>query len=74
MNYVCRNVRGLGNLRTICKLANIVRAQYLSVLFLAVIWADKARLDKLCDELNFDEKWVVDRVTKAGGLALLWKR
>ena len=73
MNCLCWNVRGLGNLRTICKLANIVRAQDPSVLFLAEIWADKARLDKLCDELNFDEKWVVDRVTRAGGLALLWK-
>ena len=73
MNCLCWNVRGLGNLRTICKLANIVRAQDPSVLFLAEIWADKARLDKLCDELNFDEKWVIDRATRAGGLALLWK-
>uniref|UniRef100_A0A7N2L0X4 DUF4283 domain-containing protein n=1 Tax=Quercus lobata TaxID=97700 RepID=A0A7N2L0X4_QUELO len=40
---------------------------------LAETWADKTRLDKLCDELNFDEKWVVDRITRAGGLALFWK-
>ena len=73
MNCVCWNVRGLGNLRTIRELANILRTQDPSVLFLAKTWADKARLDKLCDELNFDEKWVVDIITRAGGLALLWK-
>lgn len=50
----------------------IVRAQDLSVLFLAETWADEARLSKLCDDLNFDEKWVVGRVTRAGGLALRW--
>nr|XP_023874851.1 uncharacterized protein LOC111987372 [Quercus suber] len=73
MSCMCWNVRGLGNHRTIRELANIVRAQDPSVLFLAETWADKARLDKLCDELNFEEKWVVTRVTRAGGLALLWK-
>ena len=64
---------GLGNHCTIRELANIVRAQDPSILFLAETWADKARLDKFCDELNFDEKWVVDKISRAGGLALLWK-
>ena len=35
--------------------------------------ADEDRLTKLCDDLHFDEKWVVPRVTRASGLALLWK-
>ncbi|XP_023898513.1 uncharacterized protein LOC112010404 [Quercus suber] len=73
MSCMCWNVRGLGNHRTIRELANIVRAQDPSILFLAETWADNARLVKLCDELNFEEKWVVERVTRAGGLALLWK-
>ena len=23
--------------------------------------------------INFDEKWIVDRISRAGGLALFWK-
>ena len=66
-------MRGLGNHRTIQELANLVRAQDPSVLFLAETWADKDRLDKVCDDLNFDEKWIVDRISRARGLALFWK-
>ena len=44
-----------------------------SILFLAETWADEARLRKLCNDLQFHELWVVGRVTRAGGLALLWK-
>ena len=50
-----------------------MRAQDPSVLFLAETWADEARLKKLRVDLEFDELWVVDRVTRAGGIALLWK-
>lgn len=50
-----------------------MRAQDPFVLFLAKMWADEARLKKLCDDLQFDELWVVDGVIRASGLALLWK-
>ena len=64
---------GLGNQRTVHKLASLLRAQDPTILFLAETWVDKARLTKLCDDLHFDEKWIVPRVSRAGGLALLWK-
>ena len=64
---------GLGNQRTVRELAKLVRAQDPSIMFLAETWVDKARLEFLCDELLFDKKWIVQRVTRAGGLALLWK-
>ena len=51
----------------------MVRAQDPSVVFLVETWADKARLENLCDELQLDEKWIVQRVTRVGGLALFWK-
>ena len=50
-----------------------MRAQDPSILFLAEMWPNEARLRKLCDELQFDEVWVVGRITRASGLALLWK-
>ena len=73
MSWLCWNVRGLGNQRTVHELALLMRAQDPAVLFLAKTWADEDRLAKLCDDLHFDEKWVVPRVTRAGKLALLWK-
>ena len=73
MSFMCWNMRGLGNKRTVQELAKFVRAQDPSVLFLAETWADEARLKRLCDELQYDEVWVVRRVTRAGCLALFWK-
>ena len=50
-----------------------MRAQDPAVVFLAETWVDEDRLKKLCDDLHLDEKWVVPKVTRASGLALLWK-
>ena len=50
-----------------------MRAQDPSVLFLAETWVDEAMLKKLHDDLQFDELWVVECVTRASGIALLWK-
>ena len=50
-----------------------MRAQDPAVVFLAETWANEDRLKKLCDDLHLDEKWVVPKVTRASGLALLWK-
>lgn len=73
MSWLCWNVRRLGNQRTVHELASIMRAQDPTVVFLAKTWANEDRLTKLCDDLQIDEKWVVPRVTMAGGLALSWK-
>ena len=73
MSWLCWNVRGLRNQRTVHELASLMRAQDLAVVFLAKTWVDEDRLTKLCNDLHFDEKWVVPRITRAGGLALLWK-
>lgn len=73
MRWLCWNVRGLGNQRTVHELASIMRVQDPAVVFLAETWADEDRLMKLCDDLHFDDIWVVPRETRAGGLALLWR-
>ena len=61
-------MRGLGNQLTVHELAPLMRVQDPVVVFLAKTWADEDRLTKLCDDLHFDEKWVVPRITRAGGL------
>ncbi|XP_075660413.1 uncharacterized protein LOC142630317 [Castanea sativa] len=35
--------------------------------------ADEARLDCTLSKINFDQKWVVPRVNRGGGLGLFWK-
>lgn len=42
-----------------------------SVVFLDETWVDEDRLKKLFDDIQFDEKRVVQRVTRVGGLVLL---
>uniref|UniRef100_A0A7N2MGE8 DUF4283 domain-containing protein n=1 Tax=Quercus lobata TaxID=97700 RepID=A0A7N2MGE8_QUELO len=36
-------------------------------------WADEARLDRTLSKINFDQKWVVPRQNRGGGLVLFWK-
>ena len=73
MSWLCWNVWGFGNQRTVHELASVLRVQDLTVMFLVETWADEDRLMKLRDDLQFDDLWVVPRETRAGGLALLWR-
>ena len=42
-------------------------------MFIAETWVDEARLDRTLGNINFDQKWVVPRTTRGGGLVLFWK-
>ena len=67
------NYRGLRNLRTENELVTLIRAKDPSVVFIAETWADDARVDRTLSKINFDQKWVVSRVNRGGGLVLFWK-
>ena len=54
MNWLCWNVRGLGNLRTLRELEVVSRAKDPAAMFLAETWAEEARLRRLCSDLKFD--------------------
>ena len=73
MSLLVWNYRGLGNLRTKNELVTLIRAKDPSVVFIAETWADDARLDRTLSKINFDQKWVVSRVNRGGGLVLFWK-
>ena len=73
MNLLFWNCRGLGNLRIEKELVSILRAKDPSVVFIAETWADEARLERTLSNINFDQKWVVPRTTRGGGLVLFWK-
>ena len=73
MSWLCWNVRGLGNLRTLRELEVVTQAQDLVAMFLAETWAEEVRLRRLCSDLKFDHCWVGLSAGKMGCLVLLWK-
>ena len=73
MSLLVWNCRGLRNLRIENELVTLIRVKDPSVVFIAETWADDARLDRTLSKINFDQKWVVSRVNKGGGLVLFWK-
>ncbi|XP_050245827.1 uncharacterized protein LOC126693745 [Quercus robur] len=73
MNLLAWNCRRLGNLRIEKELVSILRAKDPSVVFIAKTWVEEVRLDRTLSYINFDQKWVVPRTTRGGGLVLFWK-
>ena len=73
MSWLCWNVRGLGSLRTLRELEVVSQAKDPVAMFLAEMWAEEARLRRLCSDLKFDHCWVGPNAGKTGFLVLLWK-
>jgi len=73
MNCLVWNCCGFGNLHTRKELGEIVWAKDPSVMFIVETLADKARLDMIRANLDFEHKWIVSRVGHGGGLALFWR-
>lgn len=42
-------------------------------MFIAETWANEARLDRVQQEIEFENKWVVTSNSRGGGLVLFWK-
>ena len=55
------NCRELGNLRTGKELGKLVLVKDPSVVFIVETWIDKARLDRIQHNINFEHKRVVKR-------------
>ena len=73
MSLLLWNYCGLGNPRTENELVRLIQEKDPSVVFIAETWADEARLDCTLSNINFDQKWVVPRLNRGGGLVLFWK-
>ena len=74
MRCISWNCRGLGNSRAIQNLREIIRSQRPSLIFLIETLVDDEKIEQLRIQLGFDGKFVVNRVGREGGLALLWKQ
>ena len=73
MSCLVWNCLGLGNPCTENELAEMVWAKDPSVVFLAKIWADKARLKQVLQKIQFENIFIAPRPNRGGGLVLFWR-
>ena len=73
MSLLVWNYRGLGNLCTVREFGDYIREKDPTVVFLAEIWTDDARLDQVLRNFDFRNKWLVASGNRGGCLVLLWK-
>ena len=72
MSILSWNCRGLGQPRTVQVLTDLVKHKKPSFVFLMETLCYRNQLEFLKNKLNFENMFVVDRVGRSGGLALLW--
>ena len=65
---------GFGQLAGNSNLREIIRSQRPSLIFLIETLVNDEKIEQLRIQLGFDGKFVVNRVGRGGGLALLWKQ
>lgn len=71
MNLICWNYQGFGNSRTICELHLLVKEKVPGVVFLIETKYNRNKVEGIHDRLGFDHSFVVDNVSRSGGLAAL---
>jgi endonuclease/exonuclease/phosphatase family metal-dependent hydrolase len=73
MSLISWNCRGLGNLRTVRDLYQLVKEKRPNFLFLMETKRNKIKMEVIRSQLGYAGMFVVDPVGKSGGLALLWR-
>ena len=68
------NCWGLGNLRTVRVLGELVQRWNPNIIFLSETKIKKKAMEKIMEKINFGNGLIVPRKGRGGGLALLWKR
>jgi hypothetical protein len=72
MNMISWNCRGLGNLRAVLALHNLVKSQGPKILFLMETKLDVREMEFIRIKLRFKFCFTVPSLGRSGGLALLW--
>ena len=68
------NCRGLGNLRSVRVLGELVQRWDPKIVFLSETKIRKNAMEKVMEKINFVNGLIVPRRGRGGGLALLWRR
>ena len=72
MNIISWNCRGLGNLRAVLALHNLVKSQGPKILFLMETKLDVRKMEFMRIKLRFKYCFTVPSLGRSGGLVLLW--
>ena len=73
MNLLSWNYRGLGNLRIVNALSEVVRKEEPKIVFLMDTKSNRDWMVIVKDKCNFKNGLYVDSIGSKGGLAMLWK-
>lgn len=73
MNILSWNCRGLGTLRTVRVLGDLIKAHNSNFLFLSETISFANKIEELRIKLGFAQCFSVDKVGRSGGLTIFWK-
>ena len=73
MSLLSWNCRGLGNLWTVKALEKAIKKEDPIIVFLMETKSSEEWMEKVKNECNMKQSWVVPSNGRSGGLALLWK-
>lgn len=74
MNILNWNCRGLGHLRAVPALKDLVRTQKPDILFLFETRVNANKIEEVKLKIGFDSCLATDRLGSGGGVAVFWKR
>ena len=73
MNVISWNCRGLGNVKAVPALKDLVRVYKPDIVILNDTLVHNNKIAGLCYSLSFDNHFSVDRIGRSRGLAILWR-
>ena len=73
MSIISWNCRGLGNLRTVQELVDIISIKKPKIVFLMEFKVGRQQVERVKNKLKFEGCFTVDSVRGGGGLAMLWR-
>ena len=73
MSTLSWNCRGLGNLKTVQELVDIVSTKKPKLVFMIEMKVGRQQVERVKNKLKFEGCFIVDSAIRGGGLALFWK-
>jgi len=73
MNIIAWNCRGLGNVKAVPSIKDMVRVYKSDIVILIETLVSGNKISDLCYTIGFDNHFSVDRIGRSGGLAVLWR-
>jgi exonuclease III len=73
MNIISWNCRGLGNVKAVPSIKDLVRVYKPDIIILIETLVHDNKIADLCYTIGFECHFSVDRIGRSGGIAVLWR-